>query len=262
MPYTVGKLAKISSISVRTLHWYDEIGLLKPVHCRENGYRYYEAEQLLQLQQILFFRQLGFKLSDIQKMLTDKDFDRIRALCAHKKILEESITCKIKLIDTIDKTLLHLTGEQNMQDEDFYAGLSLEKKKEYETYLVKYQGTIAEDLILGSIKRTMSLNKSELEEINRVGNEIYKELSECIERELGPRSDEVQSLIHRHYQMVECLYDISKDVYTGLAQLYCEHPDFKKCFEHYHPKIIEFIAEGMRVYAHMQLSNVPQCLEN
>lgn len=69
MPYTVNKLAKLSGVSVRTLHFYDEVGLLKPAYYVENNYRYYEEEQLLLLQQILFYRELGFQLNDICKKI-------------------------------------------------------------------------------------------------------------------------------------------------------------------------------------------------
>lgn len=254
MAYTVKKLAKISGVSIRTLHWYDEIGLLKPAYYKANGYRYYEEEQLLLLQQILFFRELGFKLGDIQKMLTNSDFDKIKALCVHRNTLEETVKRMVKLIGTIDKTLLHLEGEQNMKEKDFYVGFNSDKQKEYETYLVKYHGTMAEDLIFQSKKRMESWDKSDLEGIAREGNGIYKALSECIERELGPRSDEVQGHIHRHYQMTERFYDVSKDVYMGLAQLYCEHPEFRKFFDCHHPKLVGFIAEAMRVYAHKKFS--------
>jgi DNA-binding transcriptional MerR regulator len=67
MFYTVKKLAELSGVSVRTLHYYDEIGLLRPAYCGENKYRYYEKEQLLVLQQILFYRQLGFSLAISRK---------------------------------------------------------------------------------------------------------------------------------------------------------------------------------------------------
>ncbi|HEV8052077.1 MAG TPA: MerR family transcriptional regulator, partial [Parachlamydiaceae bacterium] len=84
MVYTVTKLAKISGVSIRTLHWYDHIDLLKPAYYGANGYRYYEEEQLLILQQILFFRELGFELKQIQKLLARGDFDKIVALSSHR----------------------------------------------------------------------------------------------------------------------------------------------------------------------------------
>ncbi len=67
MSYTVKKLSKLSGISIRTLRFYDRIGLLRPAFYGENNYRYYEEEQILMLQQILFYRELGFPLSDIQR---------------------------------------------------------------------------------------------------------------------------------------------------------------------------------------------------
>lgn len=254
MAYTVKKLAKISGVSVRTLHWYDEIGLLKPAYYGANNYRYYEEEQLLILQQILFFRELGFPLNEIQKMLTDKGFDKLNALLTHKHTLEININRMNNLIHTIDKTILHLKGKQTMQDKEFYEGFDMAKQKEYEQYLVKYYGTVAEDLIHESKKRTVKWDKQNWDNIKQEGNEIYSALADCIDRGLSPRSEEVQALIHRHYQMIEKFYDVSKDVYMGLAQLYCEHPGFRKFFDAHHPQLTEFIAEAMRVYGVKNLS--------
>jgi DNA-binding transcriptional MerR regulator len=91
MKYTVKKLAQISGVSVRTLRFYDEIDLLKPAFYGENKYRYYEEEELLMLQQILFFRELGFPLSDIQRILGSNDFDKIESLKSHKSMLKAGL---------------------------------------------------------------------------------------------------------------------------------------------------------------------------
>ncbi len=71
MAYTVKQLATLAHLSVRTLHFYDETGLLKPAHIAKNGYRYYGEKELLRLQQILFFRELEFSLEEIRKMIKD-----------------------------------------------------------------------------------------------------------------------------------------------------------------------------------------------
>ena len=89
MTYTVKKLAKLSGISIRTLRFYDEIGVLKPASRAANNYRYYEEEQLLMLQQILFYRELGFALNDIQRIIYSDDFNKLDALISHKQILEQ-----------------------------------------------------------------------------------------------------------------------------------------------------------------------------
>lgn len=129
MSYTVNKLSKLSGISVRTLHYYDEIGLLKPAYCGENNYRYYEEEQLLLLQQILFYRELGFQLNDINRIIHSDQFDKINALESHKKILNKDLNRTKNLIKTIDKTLFYLRGEATMNKEELYYGFDSEKQK-------------------------------------------------------------------------------------------------------------------------------------
>ena len=85
MVYTVKKLSELSGVTVRTLHFYEEAGLLKPAYYGSNGYRYYEENELLQLQQILFFKELGLSIKQISKVLGSNDFDQLAALHSHKK---------------------------------------------------------------------------------------------------------------------------------------------------------------------------------
>lgn len=253
MAYTVKQLAKISGVSVRTLHWYDEIELLKPAFHGANGYRYYEEKQMLLLQQILFFRELGFDLTDIQKMLSQSDFDNIKALQAHRETLEKDIDRKKALIITIDKTLMHLKGEQIMSDKELYAGFDSARQKEYEQYLVKYHGTKAEDLLFASRKKTAKWDKDEWDDVKNMGDAIHKDLAKAIDQGLSADCDEVQAIIHRHYQMIERFYEPNKEIYIGLTELYVQHPDFKKFFDVYHPDMITFIGAAMRFYANKNL---------
>src|SRR6476659_9641228 len=91
MAYTVKQVAAMSGVSVRTLHFYDETGLLKPAYTKENGHRIYEEAQLLMLQQILFYRELGFALKRIKSILGQPKFQKAAALRSHRKILETKI---------------------------------------------------------------------------------------------------------------------------------------------------------------------------
>lgn len=253
MVYTVKELAKMSGVSVRTLHWYDEIGLLKPFSKGVNNYRYYKEQQLLRLQQILFFKELGFALNDIQKLLSQDDFDNIKALNAHKKVLKDEIARKNGLIITIDKTIQHLKGKHVMKNKELYYGFDSNRQKEYERYLVKYQGLAAEDLLIESKKRTAKWDKDEWDKVKNEGDEIHKALANAIKQGLSPDSEEVQAIISRHYKMIQRFYDVSKEVYVGLTDLYAQHPDFNKFFEAYHPDMIEFIGDAMRFYAEKNL---------
>jgi len=122
MAYTVKEVAAMSGVSVRTLHFYDESGLLKPAYCGANGYRYYEEAQLLELQQVLFYRELGFELKEIRRVLSRGDFEKITALEAHRAALASQISRSRALIGTIDKTIEHLRGVKPMQSEEMFAG--------------------------------------------------------------------------------------------------------------------------------------------
>src|SRR5215471_8969255 len=120
MAYTVKKVAGISGVSVRTLHFYDEADLLKPAYHGANGYRFYEEPQLLVLQQILFYRELGLELKQIKKILNRPDFDKIAALESHRKVLGKNLNQTRKLIVTIDKTIEHLKGKRTMKSQELF----------------------------------------------------------------------------------------------------------------------------------------------
>src|SRR5688572_7342261 len=136
MAYTVKKLAAMSGVSVRALHFYDETGLLKPAYLGANGYRFYEEAQLLALQQILFYRELGFELKQIKQILGRSDFDKVSALESHRKVLRKNLARTRELIVTIDKTIEHLKGTKKMKSQEMFAGFSPEQQEKHEQYLV------------------------------------------------------------------------------------------------------------------------------
>ncbi len=112
--FTVKEVARLSGVTVRALHHYDAIGLLKPATVGANGYRYYGRDDLLRLQQILFHRELGFSLSEIGQILDAAGFDRTAALRAHREHLLATARRARALIRTIDQTLMALNGDAPM----------------------------------------------------------------------------------------------------------------------------------------------------
>jgi DNA-binding transcriptional MerR regulator/uncharacterized cupin superfamily protein len=130
MAYTVRQLAVMSGVTVRTLHFYDEVALLKPAYTRANGYRIYEEPQLLLLQQILFYRELGFELKRISEILSQRKFEKIAALKSHRQVLEKNVTRTHTLIGTIDKTISHLKGKKKMKSEELFVGFNVAAGKD------------------------------------------------------------------------------------------------------------------------------------
>lgn len=254
MSYTVNQLAKLSGVSVRTLRFYDEIGLLKPAYHGANGYRYYEEEQLLSLQQILFFRELEFELKQIKKILGRSDFDKIVALRSHRKTLQNNADRMKRLIKTIDKTIDHLTGDKIMSAQEMYYGFSKEQQEEYEKYLVDQIGNQAQDLIAESKRNIKNWKKDDWEKLKKESDALYKELSQAINKKLKVASSEVQELVRKHFQIIKKFYNPTKEIYIGLGQLYVEHSDFAKFFQAYHPELNQFLAKAMKIFADRELS--------
>ena len=254
MAYTVKQLAEISEVSVRTLHFYDEIGLLKPAYHGSNGYRFYEEEQLLVLQQILFFRELGFELKQIQKVLRSGDFDKVATLTSHKKVLQENLKRIRELIMTIDKTIEHLKGTKKMKDQEMYFGFNKEKQLEYQIYL---KNRIGEDhpSFAQAEKNVKHWIKTDWENSSTEYNAICLELLKLMQQGFEVSSAEVQIVVRKHYEWIKQYWTPNQESYIGLGEGYKEF-EWKKTFEPYdsnHPKFAQFLAEGMRFFAEREL---------
>lgn len=253
MAYTVKKLAEVSGVSIRTLHFYDEIGLLKPAYYGSNGYRFYEEEQLFLLQQILFFRELGFELKQIQRVLGKKDFDKVSALSSHRQVLQKNLRRTKELIKTIDRTIDHLKGTKQMKDREMYCGFS--KHVEYQTYL---KNRIGEDhaSFTESEKNVKHWAQADWERSNKEFEGICKDLAQMMGSFLSASSEEVQAVIQNHHQWLQNFWTPTRESYIGLGQGYTEFA-WKQTFEPYdanHPKFAQFLAEGMRVFAERELT--------
>jgi DNA-binding transcriptional MerR regulator len=254
MIYTVKQLSDMSGISVRTLHFYHEIGLLVPAQIGSNGYRYYEEEQFLLLQQIMFFRELGFKLKKIQTIISNDEFDKITALLSHKATITSNIIRAQKLITTIDKTIAHLNGEIKMDSKTIYFGFDKAKQAEYDQYLIKTHGEIAKSFIAHSRERTKDWSKNDFIRVKQLHDNLYQEFVKAIESNLEYDSPKVQKLVQKHYELVKIFYTPTKEVYARLGQTYCEHPDFRNYFDGLNLKLAEYLARGIRYFAEHKLT--------
>jgi DNA-binding transcriptional MerR regulator len=257
MAYTVKKLSELSGVTVRTLHFYEEVELLKPAYYGSNGYRYYEEKQLLQLQQILFFKELGFSLKQIQKVIGGSDFDQLTALYSHRNSLNKEWEKIGVLLKTIDKTIKHLKGKKKMKDKEMFDGfnITLVKAKEGQPY------SAAEKIVVQSVKNPTKnaedvekRGKAYYESITKTAHALFKELVHCIEKGLDPAADEVQKIIKRHHTFAEQTHSATKEVYKAMALVYAEHPEFRKQLDPFHSNLAIFMAEAMRIFADQKLS--------
>ncbi|MCK7554142.1 MerR family transcriptional regulator [Chitinophaga sedimenti] len=195
--YSVKKLAQLAGVSVRTLHLYDKMGLLKPSVRTEARYRLYGEKELLRLQQILFYRELDFPLKEIADILDNPAFDMVQALEGHRRALLARKERIDTLVGTIDNTLVTLKNNRMLQVEDLYEGIPRDKMDAWrKEAMVRWgESTIlaVEDTLRSITKEEMAALKQELEELNT-------QLSALMHAD--PASHEVQQLIDRRYVIV------------------------------------------------------------
>jgi DNA-binding transcriptional MerR regulator len=249
--YTVKQLSGLAGISPRTLHYYDEIELLKPAAHGDNGYRFYGEEALLRLQQILFFKELDFSLDEIRAILAQPGFDVVYALGAHRQALLERVDRLNRLIQTIDKTILHLTlgsaqetvqDNKPMQKKEYFEGFREEKQKQYEAEIRQRYGEKAFE----GVTDWNSYTPEQKASIQAESQAIYHDLVDNMDK--GYASPEVQQIIARWHQHLRYFYEPSTERLRGLGQMYTEHPEFVGTFRAVDPDLPEFLNQAIRYY--------------
>lgn len=226
MPYTVKQLSEIAGVSVRTLHYYDEIGLLKPEYYGENGYRYYGEEALLRLQQILFFKELDFSLREIKEILDKPDFDMLGALEAHRKLLVSKVERLNQLIATIDKTIRNMKGELDMEKNEYFGGFSEEQIEKYRQEARKLFG---KEVVAESEQRVRQFSPEKMRQLQQEFDSIITTIRAHMDR--GYDHPEVQRQVARLHEWLNHYYDCSYATLLGVGRLYKEHPDFVAMYQ-------------------------------
>lgn len=242
--YRVGEIARIAGISVRTLRHYDDVGLLKPATREASGYRIYDDDSLLRLQQILIHRELGFSLDEIAGVLDNPKFDIAAALKRQRANLEERETQTRKMIDTIDRTLDALSGSRrNVSMAQIFDGFD---PKLYEAEAEERWGETA--YWRESRKRAATLTQDDLNEANAENREVLERLAELANEGANPDDSRVQHQVDRyHAHISRWYYSCERAHLRNLAQLYEDDPRFAATFNAVSPGLAEYIIQAFRV---------------
>jgi DNA-binding transcriptional MerR regulator len=247
--YTVKQVARMAGVSVRTLHHYDQIGLLRPSSRTAAGYRLYGESDLLRLQQVLFFRELDFPLEEIRRILDHPAFDQVKALEDHRRMLQERARRLARLMTTIDRTIRRLQEENEMlTDAELYEGFS---EEQIERYRRETQERYDPKLVEESHRRVSKMSKAQWKAIREEGDAVTRRMAELMEH--APGDEEVQQTIARHHAWIEQFYPASAEVYRGLGQLYVEHPEFRAFYDGYRTGLAAFMQAAMDCYCYQTL---------
>jgi DNA-binding transcriptional MerR regulator len=243
--YTVRQLANMAGVSVRTLHHYDHVGLLRPSARTAAGYRLYSTKDLLRLQQILLYKEFDLPLEEIRRILDDPGFDPVRALAQHRRTLELRAERLAHLLHTIDRTIARLTEvDMSLTDEELYEGLP---KEQVERWKREVDERYDPKLVAESNRRVHAMSKEQWHAVKAEGDAISHRMAELIGR--APGDPEVQTTIARQHAWIENFYPCSAEVFTGLGQHYADHPEFRANYDKVRPGLADFMRDAMAYYA-------------
>jgi len=240
---SIKQLSTLAGVSVRTLHFYDQIGLLTPQRFKENNYRFYTRESLLKLQQIMFYRELEFSLDQIGSILNQPDFDLVDALETHREALKGKAKRLNTLLETIDNTISNLKGQKNMTQTQYFNGFSEEQQAEYEKEAAERWDP---EMVHESSRRWKSLSASEKEALMKKGEAITLAMRDVMPK--GPASPEAQKAVADWQNQINFFYDCTDEILLGLGQMYIADPRFKAFYDRIHPDLAEFNFEAIKVY--------------
>lgn len=244
----------MAGVSVRALHHYDEIGLLRPAHIGANGYRYYGREELERLQQILIHRELGIPLAEIGAILDDSGFDRLAALEIQRGRVAEQAERLARMLRTIDRTIADIKGDRTMKGADLYTGVvDPRKQAEYEAWLDEKYGPEMKARIDDGKERMAARPEGAMADAMVDLKPIEEGLAAQMLAGVAPGDPALDPLIERHRAWVGRMWErpCPPEAYAGLADIY-QHPDFRARYETIAPGFADFLVTAMKAWAGRQ----------
>jgi len=249
--YSVSKLSEITGVTIRTLHYYDKVGLLKPYRRTDNHYREYTQEHLALLKQIMIYRELDFSLAQIKDLIYAKEIDFLQALSNQKKLLLQRQEETQLIINSIEVTMNILAGENNLEL------LFNDMPKGFTEKLMKLKGDDVFDSMLSSLGR---LSKKEIKQSKKQTDDWAFDYKSMLSDSV--RSKKVKEKIKDHYILMNSLFikiygDSFKGIgYSGyliLADKTISEPITKAVYENYQVGMAEHIYEAMIIFADKEL---------
>lgn len=243
MKMQINEFAKLASVSVRTLHYYDEIGLLKPAFVDEqNGYRFYDEISLERMQEILFYRELDFELKSIAEILSSPDYDKQKALAEQRKLLilkKERLERMIAALDSAEKGKITMTAFDNSDYET--------ARNQYEAEAKRRWGET--DAYKEHAERTANYTKKQWQNVNNGLMIILAKFAECMKDGYTSDSNEAQALVKELQNYItENYYTCTGEILAGLGQMYVADERFKNNIDKHTPGTAAFISESIATY--------------
>ena len=243
LKFTVSETAKMTGVSVRTLHYYDEIGLLAPSEVvSDTGYRYYDEQAVERLQQILFYRELDFSLKEIVKIMNCAEYKREDALKNQREMLVLKRKRLDRLINLLDKSL---KGVNTMSFNEFDMSEIEDAKKKYAKEVEEKWGNT--DAYQESMQKANRYSREEWKAAMEKSDEIMKKFAERIGED--PESSEIQRLVEEWKGYItEYHYNCTNEILKGLGEMYIADERFMKNMDKYGAGTAKLMSDAIKIY--------------
>ena len=243
MKMLIKEFAKLTGVSVRTLHYYDEIGLIKPALVdAQNGYRFYDENSLLRMQEILFYRELDFPLKSILEILSSPDYDKQKALAEQRKLLKLKKERLERIIDALDGATKGKVTMTAFDNSDYETA-----RKQYEAEAKQRWGET--DAYKEHQEKTADYSKDKWQEVNDGLMAVFAKFAECKNNGHTADSDDAQVLVKELQNYItENYYTCTKEILAGLGQMYVADERFKTNIDKNGNGTTEFVSKAIENY--------------
>jgi len=235
----IKEFAEFTGVSVRTLHYYDEIGLLTPAFVDETtGYRFYDEKSLLRMQEILFFRELDFSLKSIGEILSSPNYDTRKSLEEQKILLTLKKERLERLIASIDEAMKGANVMSAFDNSKFEKHKAEAQEKWGKTDAYKEHA-----------ERTKNYSKQKWNDLTEEMEHIMAEFASCMKKVKKPESAEAQNIVKMlQNHITENYYLCTNEILAGLGQMYVGDERFKNNIDKHAGGTAAFICEAIEVY--------------
>lgn len=245
--HTVGEVARLAGVSVRTLHHYDAIGLLEPSVRTSAGYRLYGPDDLANLQQVLFFRELGFGLDDIRRIMGDPSFDRREALTMQRRMLADKSAQLRKMMGAVDAALEAMEAGTTMDEKDMFEVFGDFDPKQYEAEAQDRWGDT--DAYKESARRTKAYSKEDWKRVMAEQAAVTAAYVACMEAGCPPNSPEAFAAVEKHVASInDNFYTIPAEMFGNLAEMWVTDQRFTRNIDKAKPGLAQFQHDAVKAW--------------
>ena len=248
MGLTIGEVAELASVSVRTLHHYDELGLLVPSERSENGYRHYDDGDLATLQQVLFFKELGFGLSDIARIMHDPHFDRLGALRMQRRMLQDKAAQLTLMAEAVDAAIDAAKGGVTLDAKDMLEVFGGFDPKEYEQEAEERWG--GTDAYKESARRTKRYTKDDWARFKAESEANGLAVAALIDEGVPASDPRAMDLAEQARLLIDrWFYPCPHAFHVNLAEMYIADARFTATYEKIHSGMAQYLHDAIKANA-------------